>query len=324
LNQFMSRDYLLRGFAGLTLAWAALARASPSVEVQPSQVRPGDALLLTVHGAARAPEGTIGGRRLEFYPIAGGFQALAGLSVDREPGALPVEVFLPAESADGGAQVLRADVAVEEPHFRSKELAVAQRYIEPPPAARRRMKRDQAAFRRAFAQEFRPPLFVGRFAWPREASLTGHFGDKRVFNGVKQSQHYGDDIEGAVGDPVTATNDGKVVLARDCYASGRTVVVWHGARLYSVYFHLSRFAVRDGQALKRGDAIGLVGETGRVTGPHLHWGMKLDGLYVDPESILRLPFGERAAASSGTPEKPTASSGAPDAGEAPGGSRSSR
>ncbi len=289
--------------------------------MQPSRVRPGDALLITVHGAARTPDGTIGDRKLEFYPIPGGFQALAGLSVDREPGTLLVEVTSPAEEAGGRYSVLHADVAVEEPHFRSKELAVAQRFIEPSPAAKRRMKRDQAAFNKAFARQFAPPLFTGRFAWPRAAEITGHFGDKRVFNGVKQSQHYGDDLEGAVGAPVAATNDGRVVLVRDCYASGRTVVVWHGTGLFSVYFHLSKFAVRAGQTVKRGDPIGLVGKTGRVTGPHLHWGMKLDGLYVDPESILRLPFGENAAAPSVTLEKPTASSGAPDAGQAPGSSR---
>ncbi len=278
---------------GLPLAWAAVtAWANPSLEVQPPKVRPGDALLVTVRGAARTPEGTIGGARLQFYPISGGFQALAGLSVDREPGALPVEVISPAEEADGGPGLLRADVAVEEPHFRSTELAVAQRFITPSREARRRMKRDQAAFDEAFAQGFVPPLFARRFAWPRQAEVTARFGDKRVLNGVKKSQHYGDDLEGEVGTPVAAANDGRVVLVRDCYASGRSVVVWHGAGLYSVYFHLSRFDVRTGQAVRRGDSIGLVGKTGRVTGPHLHWGMKLHGLYVDPESILRLPFPE--------------------------------
>ncbi len=300
---------------------AFLARASPSFDVQPAKVRPGDALLVTVRGAARTPDGTVGDRRLMFYPISGGFQALTGLSVDREPGTLLVEVTSPAEGAEGRFSVLHAEVAVEDPHFRSTVLSVAKRFVRPSPEARRRMKRDQAAFDKAFAQQFAPPLFTGRFAWPRQAEITGRFGDKRVFNGVKQSQHYGDDLEGSVGDPVAATNDGKVVLVRDCYASGRTVVVWHGAGLYSVYFHLSKFAVRATQIVKRGGSIGLVGKTGRVTGPHLHWGMKLDGLYVDPESILRLPFGEETAASPASSEKPAAGSGATGGGQAGGGSQ---
>ncbi len=283
---------------------AASARPSPSLDVQPAKVRPGDALMVTVRGAVEVPEGVIGGTRLEFYPISGGFQALVGLSVDREPGALPVEVSVTG-AADGGGERLRADVAVEEPHFRSKELAVAQRFITPSREARRRMKRDQAAFNRAFAQGLVPLLFSGRFARPRQAEITGRFGDRRLFNGVQQSQHFGDDLEGEVGAPVAAANDGKVVLVRDCYASGRSVVVWHGGGLYSVYFHLSRFHVRDGQMVKRGDSIGLVGKTGRVTGPHLHWGMKLHGLYVDPESVLRLPFPEPSEISLPLPAEPS-------------------
>jgi murein DD-endopeptidase MepM/ murein hydrolase activator NlpD len=152
------------------------------------------------------------------------------------------------------------------------------------------MRRDQAAFGTAFAQPFEPPLFSSSFAPPRDAEVTGRFGDKRLFNGRLQSQHYGEDVSGSVGAPVLAINDGRAVLVRDCYASGRSVVVWHGAGLYSVYFHLSRFQVKPGETVRRGQRIGRVGKSGRVTGPHLHWGTKLGGLYVDPRSVLRLDF----------------------------------
>jgi len=265
------------------------AAAEPSLVLQPERARPGDAILVTVRGAGTPPQGTLADRALLFYPIAGGFRALAALPVESEAGRVPVSATLPGE---GGAPETRLETSLEvvEPDFPSKELGVAPRFIEPPPEARRRIRLDRAAFKRAFAQEPAPPVFSANFAWPRPAGVTGHFGDKRVFNGKKKSQHYGEDLEGRVGDPVEATNDGRVVLVRNCYASGRSVVIWHGAGLYSVYFHLSRALVRDGDEVRRGQIIGRVGRTGRVTGPHLHWGMKLSDLYVDPESILRLDF----------------------------------
>ncbi len=259
---------------------------SPGLRVEPARVRPGDAVMVTVRGPGLAPEGELAGRPLAFYPVEGGHRALAALPLETAPGRLPVAVSLAGE---GGQRLgLEGAVEVGEPGFASRELAVAGRFLRPPPEARRRMRRDQAAFRRAFAVGFAPPLFAGNFAWPLESEVTATFGDQRTFNGRKKSQHYGTDLSAPVGAPVAAANDGRVVLVRDCYASGRSVVVWHGADLFSVYFHLSRFRVRGGQAVRRGDVLGLVGQTGRVTGPHLHWGMKLGGIYVDPESVLRL------------------------------------
>lgn len=280
----MARTRLLRSLAAAALSLPGLTQAEPSLDLRPVRVRPGDAFLVTVREAAEAPAGTLGDRPLLFYPIAGGFRALAALPVETRPGEVAVEVRV------NGGPALHAALPVDEPHFAETEIAVAPRFVEPPPEARRRMRRDQAAFNKAFDQPFGPPLFRGPFAWPLEAELTGHFGDKRVFNGKKESQHYGDDLSGAEGAPIAAANDGKVVLVRDCYASGRSVVLSHGAGLFTVYFHLSRFGVKTGADVRRGDRIGLVGKTGRATGPHLHFGTKVGGLYVDPESILRLPF----------------------------------
>lgn len=263
----------------------AASQGDPSLSLEPARVRPGDAFAVTVRGATLAPRGEVGGRPLQFYPVAGGFRALAGLPVEASPGSL--EVSLTA-AGPFGERLLSAGLTVTEPGFAEAVLKVAQRFITPSPEARRRMKRDQAAFQRAFDRPFEPPLFRDRFAWPREDELTSRFGDRRVFNGKKVSQHYGVDVAGQSGDPVAAANDGLVVLVRDCYASGKSVVLWHGAGLYSVYFHLSGFAVKEGARVRRGEPLGRVGKTGRVTGPHLHWGTKLNGLYVDPESVLRL------------------------------------
>ncbi len=300
----------------LAFAGPAAARGA-TLALQPETARPGDAVLVTVRGTDVAPSGALDDRELAFYPVAGGFRALAALSVDVVPGRLPVAIAVPGANGAAGERV-EGSLAIADPHFPSHELAVARRFVEPPPAARRRMRADQKAFDRAFSQAFAPPLFSGKFALPREAERTGRFGDKRTFNGVKKSQHYGDDLEGRMGDPVAAANDGRVVLVRDCYGSGRTVVVWHGARVYSVYFHLSRILVRTGESVRRGQLVGRVGRSGRVTGPHLHWGVKIGDRYVDPQSVLRLDFGADVLPAVAAPAPIPAAPAAAPAAAAPG------
>jgi len=214
---------------------------------------------------------------------------VAALPVEAEPGPLPVDVRL-----GDGLPPLRAEAEVVDAGFPESRLKVAPRYLAPSPEQRKRMERDQAAFHAAFARPFGPPLFDGPFAPPREADVTAAFGERRVFNGKKQSQHFGTDLAGEVGAPVLAANDGQVVLARDCFASGKSLVLWHGADLFTVYFHLSAFEARPGDRVRRGQLVGRVGRTGRVTGPHLHFGAKVGELYVDPQSVYRLRFSPAA------------------------------
>ena len=270
---------------------------TPTVRVSPGRARPGDALLVTVTDVSPSSASSTSGtvlvavpgatpvRRLHFFPTPAGLQAIAALPVELEPGTLKVEVRLA-----GRRDPLVASVEVVDPAFPETQLAVEPKFIAPSPEQKRRMEEDQAAFREAFSRPFEPPLFVGPFGPPRDARVTGQFGERRVFNGKKQSQHYGTDLSGAVGDPVLATNDGVVVLVRDCFASGKSVAIAHGAGLFSVYFHLSDFDVRHREQVRRGQQIGKVGATGRVTGPHLHFGIKVIDLYVDPDSVYRLAF----------------------------------
>ena len=269
---------------------------------------------MAVEGVAAPPEAKVAGRPVRFFAVPGGFLGLAPLPIDLEPGPLEVE-----GRAGPDGPLLRARAEVVPPGFPETRLTVAPRFVTPSPAQRRRMEADQAAFDAAFAVPFGPPAFAAPFAPPREDEVTAPYGQRRVFNGRQQGQHHGVDVAGAVGDPVLASNDGRVVLARDCYASGRSVVVSHGAGLFTVYFHLSRMDVRAGDAVRRGQAIGRVGKTGRVTGPHLHFGVKVAGLYVDPDSVYRLdpagppltapapPAGPRGGAA-GSPGSPRRSS----------------
>jgi murein DD-endopeptidase MepM/ murein hydrolase activator NlpD len=262
-------------------AWAA----APSLELAPSSLRPGEPLRIFVRGADAEPQLTLGGRTLRTWRVAEGWQALTGLPVEQASGELEVRAVV------DGAAPLVARLMVEEPAWRTRELEVAPAFTDKPSGAlARRMAADRKAFEKAFARPFRPPRFKKAFVRPRGSAITAPFGDRRTFNGQTASQHYGLDLEGRVGEPVFAANDGVVVMVRDNFAAGRTVIVDHGAALFTVYFHLSKVAVSRGQRVRRGARLGSVGKSGRVTGPHLHWGVKLDGLYVDPEALLRMPF----------------------------------
>jgi murein DD-endopeptidase MepM/ murein hydrolase activator NlpD len=102
------------------------------------------------------------------------------------------------------------------------------------------------------------------------------------------SQHFGTDLSARLGDRASASNDGEVVFVRDCFYSGKTVIVHHGANVYTAYFHLSKVAVEEGQKVRRGQKIGEAGDSGRTTGPHVHFGVRIGDLYVDPITFLSL------------------------------------
>jgi hypothetical protein len=259
------------------------AAAPPPVLLGPGAARPGDAVLVRVRAAAE-PKGNLAGRPLAFWRRGDEAWALAALPIETPPGFAPVEIDLPGEPA------LATTLTVVEPGFRSKSIRVPEKYVVPPAKVRERIQRDNAAFAAAWRQPYAPPLFAARFEWPRPEETGGRYGDKRVLNGKKESVHYGIDIGAPRGAPVHAANDGEVVLARNCYYSGKTVVVWHGADLFTAYFHMDRLGVKVGQRVRQGDTLGVVGSTGRSTGPHLHWSVKLSGLYVDPESLLGIDF----------------------------------
>jgi hypothetical protein len=270
---------------------AGAAPAAGEAVLAPEVVRPGDVVLVRVQPPeGMEPAGTLAGRPLQFWPRGDERWALAALPLETPPGQARLELaFAVPEAARS------ATLEVVEPGFPSRALHVAPRFVEPPRKVRARIDRDRLAFEAAYTRPFSPPLFSTGFDWPRRDRTAGRFGDQRVLNGKKESVHYGLDIVGPRGAPVLAANDGEVVLARDCYYSGKTVVVWHGADLFTLYFHLDRIAVRAGAKVRKGDRLGALGSTGRSTGPHLHWSARVAGLLVDPESLLAIDFARGSA-----------------------------
>ncbi len=179
-------------------------------------------------------------------------------------------------------------IALKDKKYPKEYLKVKKKMVSFPPRILKRVLADQKAVKEACSR-IRPVIYWdGSFIWPVKSKVLSQFGLRRFFNGQPRSPHSGIDLRAKKGTPIRSPNAGIVALVRDCYLSGNTVVIDHGGGLYTLYAHMSKVKVRQGQMVEKGEVIGLSGATGRITGPHLHWGVSLLGQRVDPVELMRL------------------------------------
>jgi hypothetical protein len=264
------------------------AKPTISVSHHARALQPGELVMLTVRTSAPATEvrATGFGRDLKMFqrdPLS--WRALLGIDLDVVPGAHQI----PVEAIVEGAVVRQiATLRVLAKTFPTRRLTVPDRYAEPPPDVQARIAEEAAQLESLWTSSGSQPLWNGPFLAPVPQRPNSVFGSRSIFNGQPRSPHGGADFPSPAGTPVAAPNGGRVVLARDLYFTGQTVVVDHGLGLVSLFAHLSRIDVEEGTVVDRGVAIGQAGATGRVTGPHLHWTVRADGARVDPLSLLAL------------------------------------
>jgi len=185
-----------------------------------------------------------------------------------------------------GKQSVAVTFRIASGKYRMEKLTVDSRRVTPPKQDRARAQREYRQIKRIYAGGAATKLWNGNFALPLSSAITSHFGNGRVFNGRLKSYHNGIDFRAPVGTPIFAANSGKVKLAKDLFYSGNAVIVDHGTGLFSIYAHLSELHVAAHQRVEKGQSIGLSGATGRVSGPHLHWGIKLNGIAVNPFGLV--------------------------------------
>lgn len=170
---------------------------------------------------------------------------------------------------------------VENREYKAEQLKVDPKRIVLSSKDQKRADAEQTILNKIYASSPESMLFKTAFKPPMNTLVTSVYGTKRVYNKEKKSQHLGIDYRAMIGDKVPATNSGKVVFAGDLFYTGWTVIIDHGLDIFSVYGHLSQTLVEEGQLIERGHVVGLSGNTGRTSGPHLHWGVKVQGQYVD-------------------------------------------
>jgi murein DD-endopeptidase MepM/ murein hydrolase activator NlpD len=290
--------------AAATAAWYTDHRAIPGgyrtlanacgdavvVSEAPASPRQGALFRVRVSGVPKGTtlSGTVAGEALHFVPAAGttSLQSFAGVPIDATD-SLGIEVVCgTAERTD----TLRARVATKHGEYPVERLTVAPTFGRPPDSAlAARMKREaDRANAVAVASHETPRLWTKPFIHPRDSRITSGFGRGREFNGTVTSRHMGTDFAGATGDPVRAANRGVVRIVGHFYLGGNVIYVDHGAGLTTAYLHLSRQLVAEGDTVQRGQAIGKVGATGRVTGPHLHLIVRYGRVTVDPLSLFAI------------------------------------
>lgn len=170
--------------------------------------------------------------------------------------------------------------------YGTEKLDVDPAKIKPPKSEQRRIGQEYRRARAVFSKVSPSQLWTKPFIYPLQSEVTSPFGTARMYNGVLKRYHTGTDFRAKTPTPVVATNDGNVVLVQSRYFAGNTVIIDHGKGLYSCYYHLSEFHVREGEKVLRGEVIGLSGQSGRVTGPHLHFSVVLHDVKVDPLNLI--------------------------------------
>jgi hypothetical protein len=231
------------------------------------------------------------GHAIPFWPDAvhrNIHHALLGIDLELkpEPGNLSVSAGLP----DGHELSCTATVAVKAGRFAAEHLKVDNQFVEVNPKDRERADKEHQRLHEIFEHNTPERLWDGRFRLPLDGDHPGgNFGRRRILNGHPGAPHTGVDFPAPSGTPVHASQRGRIVVAEPLFFSGNTVIIDHGLGVYTFYGHLKSMDVTVGEMVEKGKLLGLVGATGRVTGPHLHWGLTINLSRVNALQLLALP-----------------------------------
>ena len=291
----------MRHFRGITALMILAGAISPvfsqspdhgmkNVFWQPNELQQGSVAFITVE-LDRVPlrvTGQLIGKNLAFFQSDNPkiWYALAGADLETPPGTYDLTL----RAVMAGGRVIRSlkKIDIGAANFRTGPVNVPENFVEPDAASKRQIAADQVLKNRAFSHLISAPQWSGDFVTPVQAKPTDSFGMTHIFNEELSSTHRGTDFPVNEGSPVVVSNSGTVVLAKELFYEGNCVIVDHGQRFFTIYMHLSRIDVKVGDKLGKSDRLGLSGQTGRATGPHLHMGVRWNGAYLDPTKLLAL------------------------------------
>lgn len=266
--------------------------AGPTVRLVYRTLQPGEPMIVSLEtdGTVKSARVAFLGHTAELAPASGGGSAFAfiGIDVQTKPG--PARLTVKIVKTGNTVETVEKELLIAERKFPSTRLTLKPEYVTPPASVQARIKRESELV--ALATSVVTPEWLGEgpFVAPHDAPSWDNFGQRRLNNNVLASLHTGLDLRVPFGQPIRASNAGRVAMASDLYMGGKTVIVDHGLGVFSSYGHLSELRVKRGEKVAKGQVVGLCGSTGRSTGPHLHWSFKVLDARVDPDAMLRLPL----------------------------------
>ena len=213
----------------------------------------------------------------------GALRGFIAADLNQKPGVYPVAVRVPSLEMER-----TFEIQVNDRDYGVRKIRLPRAKVELDDASLKRARREALAVSALWKADCRPPEWEGSFWMPVNNKIVGAFGQRSIINKKKRSPHTGVDIRGKTGAPVRVSNSGTVVLAADHFFTGKSVYVDHGSCIFSMYFHLDQIRVEEGEPIEKGRILGSVGATGRATGPHLHWGVRINGARVNPLTLIEL------------------------------------
>jgi murein DD-endopeptidase MepM/ murein hydrolase activator NlpD len=210
-----------------------------------------------------------------------GVWGIVAVDLETKPGSYKLTL-------ERGDSKIQTTVEVVGRDYGTERLRLPPGMVELDVKTLERVKKEAELISTLWTGSYRKPLWSGSFIMPVEGKVTGYFGARRIFNGIPRSPHGGVDIAAPEGTPVKAANRGRVVFVGDFFFNGRFVVVDHGLGVFTVYTHLSVVQVESGLLLEKGTVVGEVGATGRATGPHLHFSVKVGNVRVSPTQLFEI------------------------------------
>ena len=267
--------------------------ANPAVKNvfwQPNELQQGSVAFFTteLEHAPTHVTATWLGKTVMFFKSADPrvWTALAGADLETAPGTYDLVVTAALPGGHIAHSVKKIDITAAT--FQTGSIDVPENFVEPDASSKKQIAADDLAKAHAYAHLGPTPQWSGNFKAPVVGKSTDTFGETRILNEEKSSTHRGTDFPVNEGTLVEASNSGTVVLAKDLFYEGGCIIIDHGDKFFTIYMHLSKIEVKVGDKVGKGAHLGLSGKTGRVTGPHLHMGVRWNGAYLNPVKLLAL------------------------------------
>jgi hypothetical protein len=277
---------IIIGLTNLPRVSKVLSISSPDIYLSSPNIPQGDLVLIRVKGEKGAPP-RVTWLNKEVYLISNrdetDWYGFLPADLKAKPGRYPLTIETRPSSPKK-----EIEIAITEKQYGVRRLTLPKKMVDLDADTLKRVRQESSRMKKLWAPPFIEPIWEGPFLRPVQGEVVGPFGRNSIINDQPRSPHSGVDLRATRGTPVKAMNHGKVALTDDLFFTGLTVVIDHGGGIQSMYFHLDKIMVRKDQQVRKGEVIGLVGSTGRATGPHLHLGVRVNGARVDPLELTAI------------------------------------